>query len=171
MARSLRWIGLLACATAALVISAGCGAEELREYSFPSAGYDHTADPSTDLQVALREATRSDRRVLMEVGGDWCIWCHHWERFLADNEGIRDLLEKHYVVVKVNHGPRNLNEEFLAQYPDIPGYPHFFVLDANGSLLLSQGTEVLEKGSDGYDRQRVVDFLQQARVGRASGPN
>ena len=42
-----------------------------------SAGYDPTADPFLDLQQTVSEATSSGRRILLEVGGEWCIWCHY----------------------------------------------------------------------------------------------
>ena len=150
------WV-TLAC-SAALVT--GCS-EESPAPKLPAAGYDIDADPFADLQAVVVEATRSDRRILLEIGGDWCIWCHHWERFLADHDDVRQVLDERFVVLKVNHSPENENTEFLSQFPEIPGYPHFFVLDAKGELLLSQGTAVLEQGEDGYDRQKALAFLRQ----------
>ena len=145
----------------AAIWSPGCSEEEPPEYSFESAGYDHTADPFADLQVAIQGAKQSGRQILMEVGGDWCIWCHHWERFLATNDDIREVLDQNFVVLKVNHGPRNLNEDFLAQFPEVSGYPYFFVLDADGDVLVSQDTAILEQGADGYDRQKILEFLRR----------
>ena len=49
--------------------------------------------------------------------------------------------------------------EFLAQYPEIKGYPHLFVLDNDGKLLHSQFTGELEKGK-GYDRKKFFEFLK-----------
>ena len=74
---------------------------------------------------------------------------------------VRRVLDERFVVLKVNRSPENENAEFLSQFPEIPGYPHFFVLDAIGELLLSQGTAVLEHGEDGYDSRKVLTFLQQ----------
>ncbi len=52
----------------------------------------------------------------------------------------------------------NNNAEFLSEYPEIPGYPHFFVLDQDGTLLHSQGTGELESGR-GYDEDLFIAFL------------
>ena len=163
MARSSRrhsirfaWIALLC--SAILII--GCS-DEPAAPQLPSAGYDVDADPFADLREAIAEATRSDRRILLEIGGDWCIWCHHWERFLGDHDDIAEALAERLVVLRINRSPENENNEFLSQFPEIPGYPHFFVLDRNGDLLLSQGTAVLEQGENGYNREKVLAFLRQ----------
>ncbi len=125
-----------------------------------SAGYDPTADPFVDLQQAVSEATGSGRRILLEVGGEWCIWSHYREDFLAGDAAVSQPLTRAFVVLKVNYSPENENSEFLSQYPQIPGYPHFFVLDTDGSFLHSQGTAVLELGRS-YEPKKVLEFIRQ----------
>ena len=49
--------------------------------------------------------------------------------------------------MKVNFSPENENKELLSKYPQIPGYPHIFVLDSGGNLLHSQFTGDLEEMS------------------------
>ena len=61
--------------------------------------------------------------------------------------------------MKVNYCPENKNETFLSHYPEIPGYPHFFVLNSKGEFLHSQGTGELESG-DGHDPNKIKDFLE-----------
>ena len=61
--------------------------------------------------------------------------------------------------MKVNFSEENENKAFLAAYPEIKGYPHLFVLDADGKLLHSQFTGDLEKGK-GYDRGKFFAFLK-----------
>ncbi len=124
------------------------------------AGYDPTADPFLDLEQTVSEATSSGRRILLEVGGEWCIWCHYWEDFLAEDAAVREALTRAFVVLKVNWSPENDNSEFLSQYPEIPGYPHFFVLDTDGSFLHSQGTAVLELDRS-YEPKKVLEFIRQ----------
>jgi len=139
-------------------------AEESREPAL----YDPAADPAEQLAAAVDEATATHRRILLEVGGDWCIWCHHLHDFLATHDSVRTLWDDSFVTVSINVSPENRNEAFLADYPAIPGYPHLFVLAPDGSLLHSQNTGDLEKG-EGYSKAAVLDFLsrwappQQAR--------
>jgi thiol:disulfide interchange protein len=125
-----------------------------------SAGYDPARDPAADLAVAVERARASSRRILLEVGGEWCIWCHILERFLAEHDAVCEELEARFVVVKVNYSEENPNEEFLGRYPEIPGYPHFFVLDGDGALLHSQSTGELEEGR-GYSVERFLAFLRE----------
>ncbi len=62
--------------------------------------------------------------------------------------------------MKVNFSKENKNEKFLSKYPEIPGYPHIFVLDKNGKLLHSQNTGELESGSN-HDKKKMMDFLKK----------
>jgi thioredoxin-related protein len=122
--------------------------------------YDPTRDAAKDIDAAVAEAARSGKRVLLEVGGEWCIWCHRLDAFWQENPDLAELLEKNFVMVKINFSPDNENKEVLSRYPEIPGYPHFFVLDADGSLLHSQDTGQLETG-DHHDREKVLGFLEK----------
>lgn len=122
--------------------------------------YDPARDAAKDIDAAVLEAARSGRRVLLEVGGEWCIWCHRLDAFWEEYPDIAELLDANYVMVKVNFSPDNENKEVLSRYPEIPGYPHFFVLDADGSLLHSQDTGKLETG-DRHDPEKVLAFLEE----------
>jgi len=123
-----------------------------------SAGYDPAADPAIDLAAAKVAAEASGRRILLEIGGEWCSWCHTLEKFVHSTPTIAEAVEVNYVVVKVNFSDENENTEFLSQYPEIEGYPHIFVLDSDGTLLHSQNTGELES-EKGYDTQAFIDFL------------
>jgi thiol:disulfide interchange protein len=123
-----------------------------------AAGYDPAADPAADLAVAIERATAEGKRILLEVGGEWCSWCHRLERFVHDTPETARRLDGSFVVVKVNWWPENENEAFLSGYPEIHGFPHLFVLDGDGTLLHSQSTGGLEAGA-GYDVGRFEQFL------------
>lgn len=40
------------------------------------ASSDASRDPAKDLQQAIAVATKTNRKILLEVGGDWCVYCH-----------------------------------------------------------------------------------------------
>lgn len=124
----------------------------------PVLQYDPKRDAAADIEAAVEEAGRSKRHVLIEVGGEWCAWCHRLEDYLKANKKLNALLERNFVVVKVNYSPENENEEVLSRYPEVAGYPHFFVLDGQGKLLHSQDTAKLEKGKS-YHARRFKRFL------------
>jgi thiol:disulfide interchange protein len=120
--------------------------------------YDAMADPAEDVRRAVEVATMQNKRILLQVGGDWCSWCHKMSGFFHDTPEVASALRNGYVLVKINKSEENANEEFLNQYPEISGYPHLFVLENDGTLLHSQDTAELEKGS-AYDRDAVMGLL------------
>jgi len=120
--------------------------------------YDHARDAAQDVANAVVEAKRTGRHVLVEVGGKWCIWCRYLDEFFAGHAKINELLDRSFILVKVNFSEENKNEELLSSYPKIPGYPHFFVLDGEGKLTRSQGTAELEEGKS-YSPAAMKSFL------------
>lgn len=122
--------------------------------------YQPAADPEEQLKQAISDATKSDKRILLDVGGEWCKWCHYLDNFFESNPDVTAFLKDHYVLVKINFSKENLNEHFLSRFPKVPGYPHFFVLENDGSFLYSQDTGKLEKGQ-GHDHDKVLSFLSQ----------
>lgn len=122
--------------------------------------YDPKADPAADLAKAVAKARSANKNILIEVGGEWCSWCHRMHAFFENNTQLRQYRDNNYVVVQVNYSEENKNEKFLSQYPKIDGYPHIFVLDSSGRLLHSQNTGDLEQGR-GYDLEKFTAFLRQ----------
>jgi thioredoxin-related protein len=126
----------------------------------PVEKFDPARDPEKDLNKAIEEAKKTDKRILLDVGGEWCIWCHYLDKFFEENKDVADFMHKNFVVLKINFSKENENKEFLSKFPQIPGYPHLFVLDENGKLLHSQDTSELEKGR-GHDREKIFAFLKE----------
>lgn len=146
---------------AALVISYPAAQQKVKPVkNVQREKFDPTRDAEKDIQAAIKEAEKSDKRILLDVGGEWCIWCHRLDEFFADNKDVNKFLHDNFVVVKVNYSPENKNEKVLSRYPEIPGYPHFFVLDTDGKFLHSQGTGELEEGK-GHDRNKMMTFLKK----------
>jgi thiol:disulfide interchange protein len=126
-------------------------------------GYDPKRDPEKDIQDAVAEAQRTHKRILLEVGGEWCSWCHTMDRYFAQHPTLLEFREQNFVTVRINFSRENENKKLLARYPEIPGYPHLFVLEATGKLLHSQNTEQLESGKS-YDLEKFFAFLKRWAV-------
>jgi thioredoxin-related protein len=122
--------------------------------------FDPSANPFKDLKQAVKEAKKGNKRILLDVGGEWCIWCHRIDQFIDQNVDIKNYLHDNYIVLKINFSEENKNVKFLAQYPKVPGFPHFFVLDKKGKLLHSQDTGLLEKEKS-YDAEKMMTFLKE----------
>jgi thiol:disulfide interchange protein len=122
--------------------------------------FDPNRDAAADLQQALSLAQGQRKLVLLDVGGEWCTWCHIFDRFVAARAEVGKTLSQRYVVLKVNYSPQQRNEQVLSRFPKAKGYPHFYVLDASGKLLASQPSDELEAGND-YDEAKVLAFLRR----------
>jgi thiol:disulfide interchange protein len=122
--------------------------------------FDPKRDPAADLVAALTQAKQQNKRIILDVGGDWCVWCLRMDKFIAENEAVQKSIDAHFVWLKVNYSDENKNQAFLSKYPKIKGYPHLFVLDANGTVLQSQNTGDLEQGK-GYGSERFLQFLDR----------
>jgi thiol:disulfide interchange protein len=122
--------------------------------------YDPKADPVLDVRKAVAQAAREKKNVFVEVGGEWCSWCHRMDKFFVDNPPLLELRRKGFVLARVNFSPENENKDFLSQFPAISGYPHIFILDSRAKLLVSQNTGDLEAGKS-YDLEKFTEFLKE----------
>lgn len=150
-----------------IVLTAFCNSPAQQTKSKPDSGavkshaqFDPSRDADKDIRAGIKEAGLSGKKVLLDVGGQWCIWCRRLDKFFEDNADANKLLQDNYVVVKVNYSPENKNEKVLSRYPKVAGYPHIFILDSKGNLIHSQNTGELESGK-GYDKAKILAFLKK----------
>jgi thiol:disulfide interchange protein len=142
-------------AIACFVLAAGCvSAADLPQK------FDPARDAAADVAYATSLAREQGKRVIVDVGGEWCVWCHIMDRFIAANPDVRALIDTHYVWLKVNFSKENENAGLLGRWPKVEGYPHLFVLDAGGNVLHSQDTGELEAGTS-YDKRKFLDMLRK----------
>ncbi len=134
--------------------------EELPDYSFR---YDATRDPSADLETALAAAAQQHRRVLVMVGGDWCVWCFFLDRQLDQDRAMAALFYGGFEVLRVYYNEDNKNREFLAKFPDFTMFPHFFVVDPDGRIAGSVVADVLIRNAK-YDPELLKRFVDQWRL-------
>ena len=79
-------------------------------------------------------------------------------------------MKNNFLIMKVNFSDENKNAEFLDQFPAVPAYPHYFVLESDGTFLHSQGTGELEKESS-YDEDVFATFLSKWEPSDTAGEN
>ena len=117
--------------------------------------YDARRNPNADGRDALKLAQKTNRKVLIEVGGDWCSWCHIMDRFIKAHPNVESRLHETFVVLKVNVSDVNDNAEFMAA---LRGYPHMYITDSTGTILYSQDTANFRE-DDEYSEQRFMIFF------------
>ena len=122
--------------------------------------FDPLRNASEDLKSAITKAQAENKRIILDVGGEWCGWCRLMDNYLIKNVELGRMRDDNYVWVKINMSPENENAEFLSKYPEIKGYPHLFVLEKDGALIKSKDTSELEEG-ESYNLQKFNDFLKE----------
>jgi thioredoxin-related protein len=120
--------------------------------------YDEKSDPFVDAKNALSLAQTTNRQVLIEIGGNWCSWCHKMDAFLEKNPDIYQALHSNYVVLKVSVSDTNENATFMQSLPPVLGYPHMYVSTAEGKMILSKDTAELLDDND-YSRSQWLAFI------------
>ena len=126
----------------------------------PGGPYKPTANPEQQLQAAETQAQQSHKRIMLIVGGDWCIWCQNLDLFFEHNSSVDKTLTSDYVPVKISMTARHPHHAFLAHFPAISVYPQIFILDAHGKLLTSENPEMLQQGGS-YNPKAMEAFLEK----------
>jgi len=151
--------------TASTVVFANNSVENQHMPAY-SIKYDPDRDAFEDGHAAIQLAKSTQRHVLIELGGDWCKWCHVMDKFFDDNPDIKAKLHETFVILKINVSDTNDNAKFLAAFPKPLGYPHMYIADNNGSILFSKDTaEFLSQGQ--YSRQHFSEFIEQWKLPHA----
>ena len=143
---------------AALLLAAVSSAALAAEPMYPS-----TDRARADIDSALKEATASKRRVIVDFGGNWCTDCKILDINMKKPENAA-LLAKNFVVVHVNVGDKGISDNFdVAERYGIPlkkGVPALAVLEGDGRVVYAQKAGEFENMRK-MDPQSVNDFLNQ----------
>ena len=153
-------------ALAALAALQPAGLRAAPEY--PAKGpdiYDTRADGEAQVAAALRRAAAEHKRVLLDFGANWCIWCRRLHATFQSDPSVSAALAKGFVVVMVDVNTRNgvkrnagVNERYGD--PIRNGIPVLVVLDADGRPLTTKDTGELEEGA-GHSPAKITAFLAQ----------
>ena len=134
-----------------------------------SADRDIYPDPSqarADLTAALKTASATHRRVLIDFGGNWCGDCQVLDLYMHDSKN-QPLVEANFVVVHVNVGHIDANLDLAEKYgvPLHKGVPALAVLSDHGALLYSQKNGEFEAMRH-MESSALTDFLLQWKPSR-----
>jgi len=134
--------------------------------------YDTKADGGKQIEEALDVAKRDNKRVLLQFGANWCVWCHRLHKMLADNKDLAKTITNEYVFVLIDVDTidgKMHNEAINEKYgnPRKQGLPAWVVLDADGKKLAAIDTEPFELG-DTYDPAIIEAALVKHKAAPAS---
>lgn len=128
--------------------------------------YNPNADAQADINAAVAKAKKEKKHVLVQVGGNWCIWCIRFHDLVDSVPALKDYLNKNYETVMLNWSPENKNEAILKKFsfPGRFGFPVFLVLDGDGKLIHTQNSAYLEEGK-GHSPKKILEFLKNWNYG------
>jgi thioredoxin-related protein len=122
--------------------------------------YNSNANAEKEIKETVEKAKENGKHVLIQIGGNWCIWCARFNDFTTTDKSIDSLVKDNYIVYHLNYSKENKNEALLAKYgyPQRFGFPVFLILDGKGNLLHTQNSSYLEKDK-GYSKENVMGFF------------
>ncbi len=133
--------------------------------------YNPRANAEKDVAQLLVKAKREKKRLLLQVGGNWCLMCYRLNAFIQTDSTLKSLLNEGYISYHLNYSPENKNQVYLARLgnPQRYGFPVLVVLNAEGERLHTQNMSLLLKGN-GYDYEKLKTFLQTWRAANNPQP-
>lgn len=123
--------------------------------------YNPAADAKKELSSAVARAKKEGKHVLVQVGGNWCVWCYRFHDFVEKDTALARIESENFVVYHLNYSKENKNLAVLKTlgFPQRFGFPVFVILDGNGKQLHIQDSSLLEEGKS-YNAGKVKDFFQ-----------
>lgn len=138
------------------------GVTELAELTVPDRPYDETANADAIIAAALARAKVLNKRVLIDLGGNWCPDCRILAGIMQRPE-MRRFLDAHYIVVLVDVGRFDRNLEVPARFgitERLAGVPAVLIADTGGNLVNKDHIFALDDARS-MAPQAIADWLAQ----------
>lgn len=123
--------------------------------------YNDKENAEEKIASLVKQAKAENNNVMIQAGGNWCIWCLRFNNYVQTTPELKTLVDKNYIYYHLNYSPENKNEKVFAKYGNPGekfGYPVFIVLDGDGKQIHTQDSAVLEDGK-GYSLEKVKEFF------------
>ncbi|MEI7932911.1 MAG: thioredoxin family protein, partial [Alphaproteobacteria bacterium] len=127
--------------------------DDLKDMPAP---YDDKATPEQitgQIDAAYVRAGQSGKRVLVDMGGNWCVWCRGLAGVMHRPE-VAPFIEKNFEVVYVDvtskEGSTDLNKHTFSRFKlakDPDHFPWVIVTEPDGTVLESS-YEITDKGNE-----------------------
>ena len=122
--------------------------------------YDEKANADADVAAAFARAQKSHKRVLIDLGANWCVDCIVLANFIRLPE-INRFMEGHYETVVVDVGRFNRNLQIPARFgftQRLMGVPTLLVATPDGKLL-NQNDVFAISDAHSMTPQAITDYL------------
>ena len=123
--------------------------------------YNTSIDGNQQIDEAISKVRGSNKMVLVQVGGNWCPWCIKFANMIVTDGELLGAMRQNFEWVHLNTGEGNQNQAALQRLrnPEQHGFPVFVLLDGEGNYVNTYPSDAFA-GGDGFDRGRVLSFLQ-----------
>lgn len=141
--------------------------------------YNPQANAQGDIDAAIARAAKANKNVLVQVGGNWCIWCIRFHDLVNKTPELNKYLTDNFEWVLVNYSPEAKNTAVLNKLgnPGRFGYPVFVVLNSKGEVLHIQDSGYLERDQDeaktegpGHSVKKIQTFLKNWTTAAVAAP-
>lgn len=125
--------------------------------------YDPKENAEKKLKQLVLQAKKENKKILIQAGGNWCIWCLRFNQYVKDTPELKKIVDENYIYYHLNHSPDNKNDKVFEAFGNPHkkyGFPVFVILDKNGKQIHTQDSAVLEEGK-GYSLEKVKEFFNK----------
>lgn len=122
--------------------------------------YDEGANADAAVTAAFARAQKSHKRVLIDLGANWCVDCIVLANFLKLPE-MQRFMAAHYEVVTVDVGRFNRNLQIPARYgitKKLEGVPALLIVTPDGKLINDKDVFATASASE-MTPKSVTDYL------------
>jgi thiol-disulfide isomerase/thioredoxin len=134
----------------------------LSDLSVPERPYIESANADAEVANAFARAKAQHKRVLIDLGGNWCADCRILAGIMQLPE-MRRFLDGHYVIVLVDVGRFDRNLQIPAHFgitKRLEGVPSILIADPAG-MLLDRGHIAALADARSMAPQAISDWLAQ----------
>lgn len=124
--------------------------------------YHPEADAAAQIDSLLGRAKAENKNLIIQAGGNWCIWCLRFNNYIHQTPRVKTALEK-VLYYHLNYSKENKNEAIFAKYApngNTLGYPFFIVLNKEEKVLKVRDSGSLEDGKS-YSEAKVLAFFNE----------
>lgn len=125
--------------------------------------YDEKTDADRQVAAARAQAKKEGKTLLIDLGGNWCGDCRVLAGVMALPE-IRTFVRRHYVVVTVDVGRFDKNDQIAAHYgikDRLKGVPALLIVNPKTDRLLNDGHFFALADARHMTPQALADWLAQ----------
>ena len=126
------------------------------------APYNETANADADVDAAFVRAKASGRKVLIDLGGNWCPDCIILANVMAMPD-LKPWLEARYEIVAVDVGRFDRNLQVPARFgltQRLKGVPTVLIVTPDGKLV-NDGDPFTLANATAMSPQKIADWLAQ----------